>query len=151
MLFIASPYIGRVLLKECADAAFTLNYAIHILLIKFMVYCHIIRMECEEYKNITEELYMNLVQQFQNLLDPSTALGAFLISLIASIVCSFLLGKKYQKEIDKQNRITAERAGAIVQDVHKKMNLDTSDEKVKKINSIEVGTVDGTIKQDVDE
>lgn len=31
------------------------------------------------------------------------------------------------------------------------MNLDTSDEKVKKINSIEVGTVDGTIKQDVDE
>ena len=67
-------------------------------------------MECEEYKNITEELY-----------------------------------------IDKQNRITAERAGAIVQDVHKKMNLDTSDEKVKKINSIEVGTVDGTIKQDVDE
>lgn len=108
-------------------------------------------MECEEYKNITEELYMNLVQQFQNLLDPSTALGAFLISLIASIVCSFLLGRKYQKEIDKQNRITAERAGAIVQDVHKKMNLDTSDEKVKKINSIEVGTVDGTIKQDVDE
>lgn len=94
---------------------------------------------------------MNLVQQFQNLLDPSTVLGAFLISLIASIVCSFLLGKKYQKEIDKQNRITAERAGAIVQDVHKKMNSDTSDEKVKKINSIEVGTVDGTIKQDVDE
>ena len=25
---------------------------------------------------------MNLVQQFQNLLDPSTALGAFLISLL---------------------------------------------------------------------
>ena len=32
---------------------------------------------------------MNLVQQFQNLLDPSTTLGAFLISLIAGIVLMF--------------------------------------------------------------
>lgn len=52
---------------------------------------------------------MNLVQQFQNLLDPSTALGAFLISLLAGVVCSFLLGRKYQKEIDKKNIIEAKK------------------------------------------
>ena len=52
---------------------------------------------------------MNLVQQFQNLFDPSTALGAFLISLLAGVVCSFLLGRKYQKEIDKKNIIEAKK------------------------------------------
>ena len=45
---------------------------------------------------------MNLVQQFQNLFDPSTALGAFLISLLAGVVCSFLLGRKYQKELTRK-------------------------------------------------
>ena len=42
---------------------------------------------------------MILVEQFQNLLDPSTALGAFLISLLAGIVPSFLLGMKFQKKL----------------------------------------------------
>ena len=46
------------------------------------------------------------------------------------------IDRKYQKEIDKQNRITAERAGAIVQDVHKKMNLDTAGEKIDDIESV---------------
>lgn len=100
---------------------------------------------------MTEESYMNLVQQFQNLLDPSTALGAFLISLIAGIVCSFLLGMKFQKEIDKKNSIEAEKAGSIIQDVRKTGKSDLADEKVKKSNSIKVGTVTGTIKQDVEE
>ena len=62
---------------------------------------------------------MNLVQQFQNLFDPSTALGAFLISLLAGVVCSFLFGRKYQKEIDKKNSIEAEKVGSIIQDVRK--------------------------------
>lgn len=100
---------------------------------------------------MTEESYMNLVQQFQNLLDPSTALGAFLISLIAGIVCSFLLGMKFQKEIDKKNSIEAEKVGSILQDIHKKSASDSESEKVKKSNSIKVGTVTGTIKQDVKE
>ena len=82
---------------------------------------------------------MNLVQQFQNLFDPSTALGAFLISLLAGVVCSFLLGRKYQK------------ANSIIQDVRKTGKSDLADEKVKKSNSIKVGTVTGTIKQDVEE
>ena len=38
---------------------------------------------------------MDIVQQFQNLFDPSTALGAFLISFIAGIVSSFFVGRKF--------------------------------------------------------
>lgn len=98
-----------------------------------------------------EESHMNLVQQFQNLIDPSTALGAFLISLLAGVVCSFLFGRKYQKEIDKKNSIEAEKVGSIIQDVRKTGKSDLADEKVKKSNSIKVGTVTGTIKQDVEE
>lgn len=93
---------------------------------------------------------MILVEQFQNLLDPSTALGAFLISLLAGIVPSFLLGMKFQK-IDKKNSIEAEKVESIIQDVHKKGASDAVDEKVKKSNSINVGIVTGTIKQDVEE
>lgn len=94
---------------------------------------------------------MILVEQFQNLLDPSTALGAFLISLLAGIVTSFLLGMKFQKKIDKKNSIEAEKVESIIQDVHKKGASDAVDEKVKKSNSIKVGIVTGTIKQDVEE
>lgn len=80
---------------------------------------------------------MNLVQQFQNLFDPSTALGAFLISLLAGVVCSFLLGRKYQKEIDKKNIIEAKKANSIIQDVRKTgKSEDLADEKVKKSNSV---------------
>lgn len=100
---------------------------------------------------MTEESHKNLVQQFQNLFDPSTALGAFLISLLAGVVCSFLLGRKYQKEIDKKNIIEAKKANSIIQDVRKTGKSDLADEKVKKSNSIKVGTVTGTIKQDVEE
>ena len=100
---------------------------------------------------MTEESHKNLVQQFQNLFDPSTALGTFLISLLAGVVCSFLLGRKYQKEIDKKNIIEAKKANSIIQDVRKTGKSDLADEKVKKSNSIKVGTITGTIKQDVEE
>lgn len=94
---------------------------------------------------------MDIVQQFQNLFDPSTALGAFLISFIAGIVSSFFVGRKYQKEIDKKNYVDVHKAGEIIQDVHKQKNLGSKDEKVKKNNKIKAGTVTGTIKQDVEE
>ena len=94
---------------------------------------------------------MDIIQQFQNLFDPSTALGAFLISFIAGIVSSFFVGRKYQKEIDKKNYVEVQKAGEIIQDVHKQRNLDSKDEKVKKNNTIKAGTVTGTIKQDVEE
>lgn len=94
---------------------------------------------------------MDIVQQFQNLFDPSTALGAFLISFIAGIVSSFFVGRKYQKEIDKKNYVKVDKAGEIIQDVHKRENLGSKDEKVKKNNTIKAGTVTGTIKQDVEE
>lgn len=100
---------------------------------------------------MTEESHMNLAQQFQNLIDPSTAFGAFFISLLAGVVCSFLLGRKYQKEIDKKNIIEAKKANSIIQDVRKTGKSDLADEKVNKSNSIKVGTVTGTIKQDVEE
>ncbi|MEO2616016.1 MULTISPECIES: hypothetical protein [Clostridia] len=94
---------------------------------------------------------MDIVQQFQNLFDPSTALGAFLISFIAGIVSSFFVGRKFQKEIDKKNYVEVHKVGEIIQDVHKQKNLDSKDEKVKKNNMIKAGTVTGTIKQDVEE
>lgn len=94
---------------------------------------------------------MDIIQQFQNLFDPSTALGAFLISFIAGIVSSFFVGRKFQKEIDKKNYVEVQKAGEIIQDVHKQRNLDSKDEKVKKNNTIKAGTVTGTIKQDVEE
>ena len=94
---------------------------------------------------------MDIVQQFQNLFDPSTALGAFLISFIAGIVSSFFVGRKFPKEIDKKNYVEVHKVGEIIQDVHKQKNLDSKDEKVKKNNMIKAGTVTGTIKQDVEE
>lgn len=94
---------------------------------------------------------MDIVQQFQNLFDPSTALGAFLISFIAGIVSFFFVGRKFQKEIDKKNYVEVHKVGEIIQDVHKQKNLDSKDEKVKKNNMIKAGTVTGTIKQDVEE
>ena len=94
---------------------------------------------------------MDIVQQFQNLFDPSNALGAFLISFIAGIVSSFFVGRKFQKEIDKKNYVEVHKVGEIIQDVHKQKNLDSKDEKVKKNNMIKAGTVTGTIKQDVEE
>lgn len=36
----------------------------------------------------------NLFQQFSNLIDPSTALGAFLISILASFLSGFFTSKK---------------------------------------------------------
>lgn len=94
---------------------------------------------------------MDIVQQFQNLFDPSTALGAFLISFIAGIASSFFVGRKYQKEIDKKNYVEVEKVGEIKQDVHKKKKSDNKEEKVKKSNTIKAGIVTGTIKQDVEE
>lgn len=35
-----------------------------------------------------------MLQQFSNLIDPSTALGAFVISILASFVGGFFTGKK---------------------------------------------------------
>ena len=96
---------------------------------------------------------MNLAQQFQNLFDPSTALGAFLISFASGIVVSFLGGFfggfKYQKKINKENSVDVQKADGILQDVHKKDG--SNNEKIKKTNSIKAGTVTGTIKQDVEE
>ena len=63
----------------------------------------------------------------------------------------FLYDEKYQKEIDKKNIIEAKKANSIIQDVRKTGKSDLADEKVKKSNSIKVGTVTGTIKQDVEE
>ena len=82
---------------------------------------------------MTEESHKNLVQQFQNLFDPSTALGAFLISLLAGVVCSFLLGRKYQKEIDKKNIIEAKK-GSIISTVVLPTTEIIEPEKVKKSN-----------------
>lgn len=98
---------------------------------------------------------MNLIQQFKNLFDPSTALGAFLISFFAgvlgSLVVGFFSGRKYQESIQKENNVDVIEAGDIIQDVHKINSKNMSGSKIVKKNTIRSGTVSGTIKQDVDE
>ena len=100
-----------------------------------------------------EGLFVNLVEQFQNLFDPSTALGAFLISLASGIVVSFLGGffSGRSQKIDKENSIEVQKAGEILQDIRKESTPNVGDEKIKKTNSIKAGTVTGAIKQDVEE
>ena len=46
-----------------------------------------------------------LIEQFKNLFDPSTALGAFLISFVAGIAASFFGGYKLGKYVKKNNCI----------------------------------------------
>lgn len=94
---------------------------------------------------------MDLLQQFKNLFDPSTALGAFLISFIAGIASSFCAGRKYQIHIEKKNSVNVENAGEIMQDVHKKNTSNSKEMENVKKNSIKAGTVTGSIKQDIEE
>lgn len=65
-----------------------------------------------------------LIKQFENLFDPGTALGAFLISLLAGMVGSFFGGYKVGKFVKKRNVIdvSASIEGDITQDVHKVSN-----------------------------
>lgn len=37
---------------------------------------------------------MNIIDQFISIMDPSTTLGAFIISVVASLVVGFFTGKK---------------------------------------------------------
>jgi hypothetical protein len=46
----------------------------------------------------------NLFQQFGNLIDPSTTLGAFVISIFASFIGGFFTGKKV-KNIQKSHEV----------------------------------------------
>lgn len=56
---------------------------------------------------MVEILYW-LVNQFSNLLDPGTALGAFLISCLAGGTCSFFAGAKWKEHTMKKNKITSD-------------------------------------------
>ena len=52
---------------------------------------------------------MSIFEQFHSIVNPSTTLGAFLISIAASIVASgligFFTGRQYRKMIEKKNSI----------------------------------------------
>lgn len=93
----------------------------------------------------------SLAEQFENLIDPSTALGAFLISLVAGLVCSFITGWQACKYKNRKNDIEAnDVGGSINQDINSDQsnNYDkASFEKTK--NSIKVRNVQGDINQDV--
>lgn len=96
-----------------------------------------------------EALYW-LVGQFQNLLDPGTALGAFLISCLAGWTCSFIAGAKWKEHTMKKNKITSgEIKGSIHQDMHTQTQGDSSViRKTSKMNEINVKKVDGDVWQD---
>ena len=101
-----------------------------------------------------------IMEQFQNLVNPSTTLGAFLISVAAGIVASaiigFFAGRHYQKKIDKKNSIEVNTVmGSITQDKRKNSSgsdsLNKSDILIRKENSIKAGNVFGDMNQDVGE
>lgn len=103
---------------------------------------------------------MLIMEQFQNLVNPSTTLGAFLISVAAGIVASaiigFFAGRHYQKKIDKKNSIEVNTVmGSITQDKRKNSSgsdpLNKSDMLIQKENSIKAGNVFGDMNQDVGE
>ncbi len=94
-----------------------------------------------------------ILEQFKNLFDPSTALGAFLISFAAGILCSFIGGWKACQHRYNKNKIEANDVrGNIVQ--HSTAR-DSDSSKVSSIekgkNSIKVHNAQGDIKQDVRE
>lgn len=92
-----------------------------------------------------------LIEQFKNLFDPSTALGAFLISFAAGIAGSFFGGYKLGKYVKKNNCIDISDSveGDITQDVHRESgdNKNTSSKEVKT-NNIHAKNVKGNITQD---
>lgn len=96
------------------------------------------------------EIYHFLANQFSNLFDPGTALGAFLISCLASCTCSFIGGMKWKEYIAKKNKILGDEIkGSIYQDIHKQAQEDFSGvRKVSKRNEIRVKKIDGDIWQD---
>lgn len=103
---------------------------------------------------------MLIMEQFRNLVNPSTTLGAFLISVAAGIVASaiigFFAGRHYQKKIDKKNSIEVNTVmGSITQDKRKNSSgsdpLNKSDILIRKENSIKAGNVFGDMNQDVGE
>lgn len=86
-----------------------------------------------------------LGNQFSNLLDPGTALGAFLISCLAGWTCSFIAGAKWKEHTMKKNKIK----GSIHQDMHIQKQGDSSViRKTAKKNEINVKKVDGDVWQD---
>lgn len=91
-----------------------------------------------------------LGNQFSNLLDPGTALGAFLISCLAGWTCSFIAGAKWKEHTIKKNKITSDEIkGSIHQDMHIQTQGDSSViRKTAKKNEINVKKVDGDVWQD---
>ena len=91
-----------------------------------------------------------LGNQFSNLLDPGTALGAFLISCAASWTCTFIGGMKWKEHTIKKNKILSDEIkGSIYQDISTKVQGDSnSEQKTSKRNSIKVKNVDGDVWQD---
>ena len=91
-----------------------------------------------------------LGNQFSNLFDPGTALGAFLISCLAGGTCSFIAGAKRKEYTMKKNKITSDEIkGSIQQDVHTQKQGDSSAvQKISKKNAINIKKVDGDVWQD---
>ena len=96
------------------------------------------------------EIFHWLGRQFSNLFDPGTALGAFLISCLASCTCSFIGGVKWKEHTVKKNKITSDEIkGSIHQDIHIQTQVDLSAvRKISKKNEINVKKVDGDVWQD---
>ena len=96
------------------------------------------------------EMFHWLGRQFSNLFDPGTALGAFLISCLASCTCSFIGGVKWKEHTVKKNKITSDEIkGSIHQDIHIQTQGDSSAvRKISKKNEINVKKVDGDVWQD---
>ncbi|MCM1174642.1 MAG: hypothetical protein NC341_06270 [Blautia sp.] len=85
---------------------------------------------------------MDFLARFLNMIDPSTVLGAFLISVCASLFVGFFSRKK--EKGGKENRITVKEAKNIDQDVGEETK-----HYFHKKNTIRADKVTGNIRQDV--
>lgn len=92
-----------------------------------------------------------LYEQFSNLFDPNKALGAFLISLVPGLICTFIGGRRYERH--KSNKIQADRVqGNICQNVRNSAYKQKNEKQTNSTekNTIMVQKVKGDIWQDVE-
>jgi len=92
---------------------------------------------------------MNIFQQFQMIMDPSTTLGAFIISVVAGLLVGFITGFKCKKIVNKENTIVADKTKNISQDITNSEEI-KGNNKIQKTNVIHVGDVEGDIFQDIE-
>ena len=98
-----------------------------------------------------KDIFHFLYEQFSNFFDPNKALEAFLISLVPGLICTFIGGRRYER--NKSKKIQADRVqGNICQNVRNGADKQKNEKQTNSTekNTIMVQKVKGDIWQDVE-